>query len=140
MLSSNSTAPRLSAMGLDGQMYQFPEPSSEADKTLIYFFAPWCTVCHLSIGNLSILRDQISEDKLTILIVALDWKNKNEIEDYVIEHELDFPVLLGDQRWLQQYKIKGFPSYYLLDNKGNIVSKSMGYSTSIGMLARSLID
>jgi len=139
MLSSNSTAPRLSAMGLDDKIYQFPDPSLKTNKTLIYFFAPWCKVCHLSINNLNILRSQISEDKLSILIVALDWKSKTEIENYMTEHELEFPVLLGNRNWSNQYKIKGFPSYYVLDNNGHIISKSMGYSTSIGMLLRSVI-
>ncbi len=140
MLSPESAAPELTAMGLDGKMYRFPDTENKTDRTLVYFFAPWCKICHLSISNLKILRGQISEQKLTILIVALDWKSKTEIENYMDEHELAFPVLLGDQRWQQEYKIKGFPSYYVLDKKGSIISKSMGYSTSIGMIARSILD
>ena len=139
MLESNSTAPVLSAMSLDGKVYQFPETAKLSKRTLVYFFAPWCKICHFSIGNLNIIRSQIDEDELSIIIVALDWKSKAEIEEYMAEHELDFPVLLGDQQWQQQYKIQGFPSYYVLNQQGEILSRSMGYSTSIGMLRRVII-
>ncbi len=138
MLTSDANVSVLTARALDGKQYRFPDEQQNSEHTLIYFFAPWCKICHLSIGNLNILRKQISEDRLKIMIVALDWKNKAEIADYTAEHDLDFPVLLGDQSWHDQYKIRGFPSYYILDKKGVVLSKSMGYSSSIGMIARAL--
>ena len=148
MLNVDSTIPVLSAVALDGKTYQIPASTSiisrfteTADKkTLIYFFAPWCTVCHLSIGNLNILRGQLDESELDIIIVALDWKSKQEVEQFISEHELDFPVLLGDIQWQQQYKIKGFPSHYVIDHNGKVLSHSMGYSSSVGMLRRTLFN
>ncbi len=138
MLTSDANVPVLTASALDGKQYRFPDKLQKTEHTLIYFFAPWCKICHLSIGNLNILRNQISEDRLKIVIIALDWKNKSEVEDYMAEHDLDFPVLLGDQSWQEQYKIMGFPSYYILDKNGVVLSKSMGYSSSVGMIARAL--
>jgi len=138
MLTTDSNVPVLTARALDGKLHQFPDKQQKAEHTLIYFFAPWCKICHLSIGNLNILRDQIGEERINILVVALDWKNTAEIEDYVAEHDLNFPVLLGDLSWQEQYKVKGFPSYYIVDNNGTVLSKSMGYSSSVGMIARAL--
>jgi len=138
MLQSDVAAPALSAQSLDGKTYHFPLRSNSSERTLVYFFAPWCKICHLSIGNLNILREQIDQSKLAIIIVALDWKTKEEVTDFINEHELDFPVLLGNQRWQQEYKIKGFPSYYVLDKKGDVLSRSMGYSSALGMLRRSI--
>lgn len=141
MLDSKSDIPVLSAVALDGKTYQIPTISSKAGKkTLLYFFAPWCNICHLSIGNLNILRGQIDESELDIIIVALDWQSKEEIESFIEEHELNFPVLLGTAQWQEQYKIQGFPSYYVVDQEGKVLSHSMGYSSSIGMLRRTLFD
>jgi thiol-disulfide isomerase/thioredoxin len=138
MLTADSNVPVLTAVALDGKQYRFPEQQQTAEHTLIYFFAPWCKICHISIGNLNILRNQISAEQINILIVALDWQSKAEIVDYMAEHDLEFPVLLGDQAWRDQYKIKGFPSYYIVDRNGTVISKSMGYSSSVGMIARVL--
>ncbi len=138
LLESNTEVESLTAITLEGKPYTFPT-TKMADKTLIYFFAPWCKICHISIGNLNILRSQISAKDLNIIIVALDWKSKAEISDYMKEHDLDFPVLLGDEKWQQKYKIKGFPTYYVLNEKAEVLSKSIGYSSSIGMLRRALL-
>jgi len=139
MLETSSTAPKLSAQSLKGDIYQFPLTSNKGTKTLVYFFAPWCNICHLSIGNLNLLRGQIAENELDIIIVALDWTSKAEVEQFMTEHELQFPVILGTPQWQQLYKIQGFPSYYLLNPEGEILSRSMGYSTTIGMLRRSML-
>ncbi|MFT5520292.1 MAG: thioredoxin-related protein [Enterobacterales bacterium] len=141
MLDSKSEVPVLSAVALDGKTYQIPANSSKTGKkTLLYFFAPWCNICHLSIGNLNILRGQIDESELDIIIVALDWKSKQEVELFIEEHELNYPVLLGTTEWQEQYKIQGFPSYYVIDPEGKVLSHSMGYSSSIGMLRRTLFN
>ena len=140
MLDSDSAMPTLSASSLKGTMYQFPEALNKSKKTLVYFFAPWCNICHLSIGNLNILRNQISDEDLSIIIVALDWKSKAEVEEFIADHDLNYPVLLGDEKWQQQYKIKGFPSYYVLNQQGEVLSRSMGYSSSIGMLRRIILQ
>ena len=140
MLDSDSDIPTLSAPSLEGINYQFPLALNKHKKTLVYFFAPWCNICHLSIGNLNILRDQVADEDLSIIIVALDWKSKAEVEEFIAEHDLDFPVLLGNEQWQQQYKIKGFPSYYVLNQQGEVLSRSMGYSTSIGMLRRTILQ
>jgi thiol-disulfide isomerase/thioredoxin len=136
MLASNTIAPVLNATSLAGKNFSFPQQANQSQRTLVYFFAPWCKVCHLSIGNLNILRSQITKDELSIIIVALDWQSKDEIVNYMSEHELDFPVLLGHNGWMDAYKIKGFPSYYILNQQGEVLSRSLGYSSSVGMLAR----
>lgn len=138
MLESDAPAPTLSALSLDGKSYQFPLTSETSERTLVYFFAPWCTVCHLSIENLNIVRNQIDRSKLNIIIVALDYKSVSEVEEFLADHDLDFPIILGNQQWQASYKIKAFPSYYILNKQGDILSRSMGYSSSIGMLRRAV--
>jgi len=140
LLDSKSRPATIIANTLDGQVISFPDTDNMPDKTLIYFFAPWCKVCHISISNLNILRSQVPESKLDIIIVALDWKSNSEITEYMAEHELTFPVIMGDQQWLQQYKIKGFPTYYVLDKEAQVISRSIGYSSSVGMLRRVLLN
>ena len=137
MLETSISAPVLSGVTMDGDIYKFPSNSTHK-STLIYFFAPWCKICHLSIENLNILRGQVDESELAILIVALDWTSKTEVADFLAKHDLDFPVILGDKQWQQQYKIKGFPSYYVIDENNKISSKSMGYTSTVGLIRRSI--
>ncbi|MDH5433234.1 MAG: TlpA family protein disulfide reductase, partial [Gammaproteobacteria bacterium] len=107
--------------------------------TLIYFFAPWCQVCHASIDNLEDIY-QSEKDNINIYLVALDWKNLEEILDFLSQHQLSMPVLLGTNQTRSEYKIKGYPSYYLIDSDGKIVSKNFGYSTELGLRVRVLLN
>ena len=100
--------------------------------TLVYFFAPWCSICKLSIGNL----EGLNTDKFNIVTVALDYNSVEAVQAFATEQALTVPVLLGTNDLKQQFKIKGYPSYYLLDENRKVVSKSYGYSSTLGMKLR----
>lgn len=124
--------------------YQFILPTTVGEtvslnantKTVIYFFAPWCSVCHASIENLQTIYQENQE--LNVVAVALDYVDENEINDFVAQHQLTFPVAFGTEQVKQAFKITAYPSYYVLDEQNTVISKSMGYSTEIGLYFRSL--
>ena len=94
----------------------------------------------MSIGNLDDVQEQF-EGEVDILIVALDYQSIDEVEEFIAEKELSYPVVLGDNRWAQEYKISAFPSYYIIDSSGTVLSRMLGYSSTAGMLSRiALLD
>lgn len=107
------------------------------NKTLVlYFFAPWCSVCHASIENLQHLYEK--NEQLDIIAVALDFTEEQEVLDFVQQHQLTFPIVYGNEQIKQQFKIYAYPSYYVIDEHNSIKSKSVGYSTEFGLYLRSL--
>jgi peroxiredoxin len=134
MTSSDHVAPSFSLVSMKDEVFQF-EPLQQTQKTLIYFFAPWCSVCHASIDNIEAIKKS-SQKKINFIIIALDWKSKQEVELFIAKHELTVPVLLGTREVSQQFKIAGFPSYYVVDRAGKLQSKDMGYTTELGMRLR----
>ena len=136
MLSADRQfAPDLRAATLQGAKFDLDEVGDRA--TLVYFFAPWCTYCALSSDNLVRLRRLRDEQDLQIVAVALDWKTVAEVGDYVEKHELNIPVLLGNANIMREWKVYGFPTYYVLDSKQRIVRRDIGYSTQLGLWWRS---
>lgn len=116
---------------LNSETYQY-QLDNEKNDTLIYFFAPWCGICHLSIDNLEDIY-QSKPENLDILVVALDWQSQQEIQEFIDEHKLSMPVLLGNNQTQLNFKISAFPSYYLISKKGEVLSKDVGYSTQWGI-------
>ncbi|WP_281557423.1 TlpA disulfide reductase family protein [Thalassomonas sp. RHCl1] len=109
---------------------------SQGKKTVLYFFAPWCTICHASISNLqNIYQDN---DDLDVIAVALDYANAQEIAEFSAQHRLDFPIALGNEQVKAQFKVQGYPSYYVIDEQNMITAKSMGYSSELGLYLRAL--
>lgn len=109
---------------------------SQEKNTVLYFFAPWCKVCHVSIGNLQSLYEK--NEQLNVIAIALDYNDKKEVMDFTNQHQLTFPVVLGSEAIKQTFEISGYPSYYIVDKQNTIVSKSMGYTSEIGLYLRSL--
>ena len=104
----------------------------EGQRTLVYFFAPWCSICKLSIGNLDSVSDQVRT-----IAVALDYQNVAAVAEFIAEVELESPVLLGNRALREAYQIKGYPSYYVIDEFGKVEARSAGYSSLAGLLWRS---
>ena len=104
--------------------------------TVVYFFAPWCQICHMSIINLQAIYEK--NDHINVIAVALDFVDKKEVLEFSSQHQLTFPIALGNEQIKAQFKVKGYPSYYVIDTENTVVSKSMGYSSEIGLLLRTL--
>jgi thiol-disulfide isomerase/thioredoxin len=131
---SDNPAPSFQLVSMNNQLVKF-SPSELQSKALIYFFAPWCGVCHASIDNIEAIK-QSTNGEIEFYIVALDWKSKQEISEFLSKHELTIPVLLGTSTTTNAFKINGFPSYYVIGQDGSIQYKDMGYTTELGMRVR----
>lgn len=115
---------------LDGNTEILPAEGA----TLVYFFAPWCTVCHLSIGNLIALAHQ--QPQLTIQLVAQDYQSVEEVRRFIADQQLPFTVLLGTRQTAADWQVSAYPTYYLLDAQGRITARSVGYSSELGLWVR----
>lgn len=105
-------------------------------KTVLYFFAPWCSVCKVSIGNLQNIHE--SNKNVKIVAIALDYHDKNAVLEFAKDLDLDFSIVLGNEDVKQAYKVSAYPSYYVLNQQQEIQFRSMGYSTELGLRLRSL--
>jgi len=110
--------------------------NAQGKTTILYFFAPWCQVCHASIDNLQALYQK--NEQLDVIAVAMDFTSSKEVMEFTRQHHLTFPIALGNEAIKQTFEISGYPSYYVLNEENVIISKSMGYSSELGLYLRSL--
>lgn len=103
----------------------------QGKPVVIYFFAPWCQVCHFSINNLE--RFYLNNPNVDVIAVALDYENEEEVINFTLNHQLTFPVAFGSQKIKQHFKISAYPSYYVIDLNNNIKKRSVGYSSTMGL-------
>lgn len=107
---------------------------SNKSSKLVYFFAPWCTVCALSQPSLSAYANV--KPNVEIIMIALDWESAQEVKAFKDEHQFDATILLATNQIKNEWQVDAYPSYYFIDQQGNITSKDRGLVTLPGLIAR----
>ena len=132
-LPIDESAPETVLALLDGSGIQSAIQPGETG--IVYFFAPWCFYCKVSIDNLQqlVTGEQVSWGT----VVALDYADLNEVEEFIVETGVTLPVLMGTGQTAEEWGIRAFPTYYVIGPDGRISSRSVGYSTLPGMWLRS---
>lgn len=95
---------------------------------LINFWATWCPPCRREMPSMERLYQKINGDNFTVLAI-----NQMEAEDLVfaftgqLEIDLTFTILFDkDSSVSQAFNVKGLPTSYLIDKKGNIRYRAIG--------------
>ena len=104
---------------------------------VIYFFAPWCGVCAASSPQLRWFHRWRGED-VQVILIGLDYGSRFEVREYAREHSLTMPVLFGTPATGAAYRIRGYPTYYVIDAQGRIARRDVGLSTVAGLWIRTL--
>ncbi len=137
MLDTDTKAPEnqfllTSAQTQKSQILNFADNNI---RTIVYFFAPWCQICHLSMPNLVEIQASKGE-QIKIVAIALDYQKQSDVNDFIEQHALNFPVYYGQSAIQKAFKVSAFPSYYLIDKNGVVTHKVVGYTSEIGMRLR----
>jgi peroxiredoxin len=126
-------APPFALLDLDGRPWSVA--SLAGKPAVLYFFAPWCGVCAASSPQLRWF-DRWAGDEVQVLLVGLDGSSPAELERYAARHALTMPILAGGTQTAADYRIRGYPTYYVLDGNGRITGRAFGYTTAPGLWLR----
>ncbi len=128
-------APTFELPDLKGRPWSTTELAGK--PAVIYFFAPWCGVCAASSPQLRWFH-RWRGDEVQVLLVGLDWSTTDELREYAVRHQLKMPVLAGSPATGAAYRIQGYPTYYVIDERGRIARRDVGLSTIAGLWLRTL--
>ena len=128
-----TAAPAFNLADLDGRRWT---PAMLRGKpAVLYFFAPWCAVCSASAPQLRWF-DRWEGGSVQIVLVGLDWSSVDELVAHARKHGLQMPVLIGDPATAEAYRVRGYPTYYVLDSQGRVAGRDFGYTTAPGLWLR----
>lgn len=105
--------------------------------TVLAVWAPWCGVCKAESGNVSRARAWLGE-RANVVSVATAYNDVSEVKQYMAAQGVDYPVLLADDDFAQLMHVEAFPTVFVLDAQGRIVSSVQGYTTTLGLIWRAL--
>lgn len=105
----------------------------KGNVVLLEFWATWCPPCKDSIPTMNDLYKRYHEKGLILLGISVD-KGQNVIETvkaFVKEHSIQYPILIDNKDVNTLYGVYSIPTIILIDKKGKIVSKNIGFSPEI---------
>ena len=67
-----------------------------------------------------------------------NWSDLQSIKSFIKRNDLEVPVLIGTPQIVNSYRINAFPSIYVVNETGEIYSSTIGYTSILGLLLRTL--
>ena len=95
---------------------------------IIDFWATWCAPCVQQIPVLNAFQ-AAHYGEVAVLGIAVDAQGVEVVAPFALEHDIQYPVLVGDESLAQQYGAFGFPSLYVIAPDGTIVANHVGVIT-----------
>lgn len=124
-------APSFTSKTLTGEIVNSKPVDSK--PVLIHFWATWCPVCELENDNIqSIIEDY------QVLNIAIQSGDDEAIEAYALEHNLKTDNIINDRSGslTKLFGVKGTPTSFIVNPKGEIQFVEVGYTTEMGLRLR----
>ena len=102
---------------------------------LLNFWATACGGCKLEIPGLIELESAHKSDSFTVVGVSMDTSYEgsksadeawSKVKPFVLDHKMNYPVLMGDAMLITSYKLGAVPATYLIDKQGRIAATYSG--------------
>lgn len=121
--SAGQPLPNLTLNTLDGGKWSLRE--RRGNIVLINFWATWCAPCRAEIPYLVRLSAKYKKQNVEVVGITVDSENLEQINKFVSEFKIDYPVLLPVPGSLLSQQ-KAVPMSMLIDEKGILAKKYVG--------------
>lgn len=121
--------PDFSATTLDGKPVSAAE--LEGKVVLLDFWGTWCAPCVASIPHLRKLSRRMENEPFVILSVSSDQDEK-VLREFVASEEMSWPQVWDRGAKMRRlFGVHSFPTYILVDHRGEVLLRHSGWSSSI---------
>ena len=126
LLPNDTIAPNWSLLSLKDEIVSLSD--LKGNLVLIDFFYKACHPCMLALPALQNLHVKYKDKGLHVIgIDPYDTKEDDDIENFLSKRGVTYTILLSGKDVAKKYHVSGYPTLYLIDKNGKIISSQVGY-------------
>jgi thiol-disulfide isomerase/thioredoxin len=92
-------------------------------------WATWCGPCRREMPTIEALYKKMNTSGVEFVMLSVDRESdRQKIASYIDKYDYTFPVYRPSGYLTAQLNVPGIPTTFVIDKKGNIVSKEIGAS------------
>ena len=101
----------------------------EKGPVILSFWALWCQPCRSELVKINNLYSKYSPEGLSVISVNIDSpRSIAKVKSYIVSHKIKFPVIKDPQKkLLQEFNGLSIPYLLVINKKGEIVNRHIGY-------------
>ncbi len=92
---------------------------------IVNFWATWCAPCVHELPAMNRAAEQLLDEGVGMVAVNVG-ESADAINEFMQQVPIDFPVLLGNQMTLPNWKVKGLPTTFIVSAEGEIIAEAVG--------------
>jgi thiol-disulfide isomerase/thioredoxin len=127
----NKPAVDFSLKSIDGKTVKLSDLRGKV--VVVDFWATWCGPCKSSFPYLQKVYDKYKSNPNVVILALNTWENvsgkerEDLVKKFMADNKYTFPVLY-DQGFVEKYGVEGIPTKFVIDKKGMIQFKSIGFN------------
>jgi thiol-disulfide isomerase/thioredoxin len=122
-------APDFTLRTLDGKEITLSKLKGKV--ILLDFWATWCSPCRESIPHLIQLYKAYQKKGLEVIGINMDKRDMETVRQFAMSMNIPYPIVMTSGQEERDYGVTGLPSTILIDKKGRVRKKILGFTSEI---------
>jgi thiol-disulfide isomerase/thioredoxin len=137
VIKKGDAAPPLKVVSMTGQKITLA--NYKGHVLILDYFATWCAPCRSSIPHLNGLYRRYNKQGLEVLGMSADEDGDKDVREFIGEQKIIYPVALAGDEMITEYGIRSLPTVYIINKKGAVAEKYLGFNDDMAASMETLI-
>jgi thiol-disulfide isomerase/thioredoxin len=124
-LVKGAQAPAWSLIDADGKQVNLKDFAGKV--VVMDFWGSWCPPCRAAMPSIQRIHEKFKDQD--VVVIGLNWERdaKADPKKFMADNGYTYKLVLGADQIASEYRVRGWPTFYIIDRAGDIVWSGVGF-------------